>query len=66
MTEQETIEQAIIGKRIVAVSWRPVEVGGETSMSLEVIMLDGGIVLEFWAGGYPYIVEAEIKEGQYA
>ena len=59
MTEQETIEQAIIGKRIVAVSWFPV-LQGEGVFSLESLTLQGGIVLKLRAEDT--IVEAKIEE----
>ena len=60
MTEQETIEQAVIGKRIVAVSWFPV-FPSEGVVSLESLTLQGGIVLKLRAEDT--IVEAKIEEG---
>lgn len=63
MTEQETIEQSILGKRIVAVSWLPIE-RGEIWMSLEKITLEGGTVLELWASDYDNIVFANVEESE--
>jgi len=41
MNEQETIEQAIIGKRVVAIAWVPVS--GKDEFAMSSIMLEGGI-----------------------
>lgn len=60
MTEQETIECTILGKRIVAVSWLSVP-GGDCD--LESITLEGGTRLNLSANHFGE-VEAEIEENE--
>lgn len=65
MTEQETIEEAIIGKRIVAVSWLPIAVH-EDVFELESITLEDGIILNLsiWYATFGYRIVAGIKENE--
>jgi len=64
MSEQETIEKQIIGKRVVAVAWVPVpDVDG--LFVLGSIKLEGGAILEF-RGSYYDTVYARIKETDHA
>lgn len=62
MTDQRTIERAILGKRIVAMSWLPVPGGG---CDLEFITLEGGTKLNLSANHFGE-VEAEVEENEYA
>ena len=61
MTEQETIKRAIIGKRIVAVSWLPMP-GFDALFNLKSITLEGGIKLEVWASDSRESVCAWVKD----
>jgi len=47
-TDQETIERAVIGKRVVAVSWLPVSLPFD-GLGLESITLEGGTKLRLSA-----------------
>jgi len=65
MTDQETIERAVIGKRVVAVAWLPY-LASCTIIIVESITLEGGIVLKL-RGEDPFIaVLAEIEENEHA
>jgi len=63
MTDQEAIERAVIGKRIVAVSWLPIAVD-EDVFELESITLEGGtkLNLSVWYATFGYRIVAGIKE----
>jgi len=65
MTEQEMIEEAIIGKRIVAVSWLPIPSDND-AFELSSITLEGGITLSLWIDGFPGTIAAEIEESEHA
>jgi len=65
LTEQETIEQAVIGKRIIAVSWLPVP-NFDGLLSLESITLEGGLKLDIWASDHGNIVSVDLVGGQHA
>jgi len=43
-SDQQTIEQAVLGKRVVAVAWLPVAADGDV-FELESITLEGGVML---------------------
>jgi len=65
MTDQQTIERAVLGKRVVAVAWLPY-LASRTIIMVESITLEGGIVLKL-RGEDPFIaVLAEIEEGKHA
>ena len=57
----ETIEQPILGKRVVAMSWLPMP-GFDALFNLESITLEGGIKLEVWASDSRESVCAWVKE----
>jgi len=65
VAEQQTIERAVIGKRIVAVSWLPVAVD-EDVFELESITLEGGtkLNLSIWYATFGYRIVAGIKENE--
>lgn len=63
MPDQQTIEQAIIGKRIVAVSWLPAPLFG-SAFELKVITLEGGVKLNLRPVGYEGMVVVEIEESE--
>jgi len=65
MTDQQTIERAVLGKRVVAVSWLPVAVD-EDVFELESITLEGGVVLNLsiWYAARKYRIVAGIKGGE--
>jgi len=58
MSMQETIEKAIIDKRVVAVAWFPVLI--DEIFSLESLTFEGGTVLKLRAEDT--VVEAKIEE----
>jgi len=65
LSEQQIIEQAVIGKRVVAVAW----VAGQRwppLLSLESLTLEGGIVLKLRVDDHWYAVVIEIEETDYA
>jgi len=63
MNEQETIEQAIIGKRVVAIAWVPVS--GKDEFAVSSIMLEGGTMLDF-RGSYYEAVYVKLREADHA
>jgi len=66
MIDQETIERAVIGKRVVAVAWLPIP-ALEDAFQLESITLEGGtkLNLDYWIKpDFEKIVIAEIEEGE--
>ncbi len=62
LTEQEKINRALIGKRIVAVSWIPIP-GFRFRFRLESITLEGGVRLEMCSGSSETIL-ARIEESK--
>jgi hypothetical protein len=67
LTDQETIERAVIGKRIAAMSWLPVDADKDV-FELESVTLEGGtkLNLSIWYATFGYRIVAGIKEGGYA
>jgi len=63
LTEQETIEKAVIGKRVVAVAWEPGLDRDQFAVSL--ITLEGGVTLDF-KGGYYDAVYVKVRENDHA
>jgi len=67
MTDQQTIERAVLGKRVVAVSWLPVSLPFD-GLGLESITLEGGtkLRLSVWitTPRERDVVVAEIEEGE--
>jgi len=63
MPTQETIENQIIGKRVVAVAWEPVLDRDE--FAVRSITLEGGAVLDF-KGSYYDAVYVRLKESDHA
>jgi hypothetical protein len=62
VTEQETTEQQIIGKRIVAVAWTPVP--DKDMFAVSSITLEGGTTLDF-RGSYYEAVCVKVKEANH-
>jgi hypothetical protein len=67
MAEQEAIERAVIGKRITAMSWLPVDADKDV-FELESVTLEGGtkLNLSIWHANFKYRIVAGIKEGEHA
>ena len=65
MTDQETIDQAVIGKRIVAISWLPIP-RFKNLFSLESLTLEDGTVLKLQIDDYWNYVMVKVEEGENA
>jgi len=65
LTDQQSIERAVLGKRVVAVSWLPIAADGDV-FELESITLEGGTVLNLsiWHAARKYRIVAGVKENQ--
>jgi hypothetical protein len=66
MTEEEMINQTIIGKRIVAVAWVPLSRTYKNAFDIESITLEGGVTLKLYTNFFDTIVVAEIEENDHA
>lgn len=61
--QQQVIQETIIGKCIVAVSWLPMP-GFDALFSLESITLEGGSKLEVWASDSRESVCAQVRDSE--
>jgi len=66
VTDQQTIERAVLGKRVVAVSWLPFALFDDT-FELQSITLENGtkLNLDYWIKpDFEKVVIAEVAEGE--